>query len=66
MDTTIEAETVIDMANWDVVAALGSGVYVTDGENAYQVGGHATDESASKKLKRDYARLYNNHGEGEQ
>lgn len=65
MDTTIEAETVIEMENWDVVAVLGSGVYVTDGDKAFQIGGHYTDESTRKKLKREYAKLYNNHGEGE-
>ena len=57
------AETIVTMENWDVVAALGDGVYVTDGETAYQVGGHYTDVSASKQLKRDYARLYNKYAD---
>ena len=62
MDTSMQADTIVTMENWDVVAALGDGVYVTDGETAYQVGGHYTDESANKQLKRDYAKLYNEYG----
>lgn len=57
----MDVDTIIKMDEWNVIAALGDGVYVANGETAYQIGGHVTDEYASKQLKRDYAKLYNKY-----
>lgn len=51
----------ISLDNWNVVAKLGDGVYVTNGNVLYQIGGHTEETDSPKALKRDYARLYQEH-----
>lgn len=47
----------IEMDGWNVVALPPNGIYVTDGDVLYQLGGHTTDTQSSKKIKREYAEL---------
>jgi len=40
------------LQEYDVVAIDGEGIYVTDGDSCWQIGGHVDDPS--DKLQRDY------------
>lgn len=62
MDSSDLLQRGIELDQWTVVALPGAGTYVTDGDVAYQIGGHSTDTRSSKKLEREYAKMMTEGG----